>query len=283
MSLRVLESQQKYKKVHGRRSDLVSELMLASKNVYNTAIYFQKRWYELYNLICQHQIDHLDQCLPHLTRADVQALFKFAKRTGDRDAMYALYTAHNDPILLKVVNDDHRVSELSSMSGNRQAPLGSVQSYKEILNTIAAMDGSPILHSYSMRISESQSQQLNAFIQDLKNVLKKSVENKTITETRRQLKKESMKKESMEKKRDKKTRPSNILPPAYLGEFLMDLYCQRITSSYKSMSSQAAQQTVKKVDQAYKSFFSYGPACQPRYNRTQKYNLVFQKKFFSHR
>jgi IS605 OrfB family transposase len=83
---------------------------------------------------------------------------------------------------------------------------------------------------------------------------------------------------------DKESYITHLLPPTFLGMPYMDLFVKMNIPSYRLISSQVAQQTIKKIEDAYDGFFELlrggFKASVPGYNRTNKFNLIFQKDLF---
>lgn len=76
----------------------------------------------------------------------------------------------------------------------------------------------------------------------------------------------------------------NHVLPSYLDKTFTDTYVKQNIPSYKGISAQVAQQTLKKVDEAYKTFFSLvskgKSARTPTYIKGTKFNLIFQAQSF---
>lgn len=263
--MRSVVIQKKYRRQPRKQLSLVTSMMSSSKHIYNSAVYFQRKWYEMIQLLCAYQITHMDEYISRYTESDVRILFKYSIQHNHVEHAKRLYCLNGDSEWLRFVRDDNLRRIFQSMTSDNRCPKGDHQTNQDIINSINKLD------------LESSSKQLKEFKESLWAVLSKAMENRTQT-----LARQKITKASCSQKRKSATQSICVLPPTYLGLTYMDLYVKQNIPSYKAISSQVAQQTIKKVDEAYKSFFSNPTDNRhlPRYQRVEKYNLIFQKNSF---
>ena len=245
--------------------------MLHSKNIFNSAVFLQKRWYEVINVICKYHVKNIEQSLPLLTTNDCKVLFKYCLQIKDNETMKKIYqVSSNKKELLDLVKEKESFKVIktkgTSKNGITQTPL-------DILNCIC----NPTIEKLITDMP---------FFDDVLPRLKMMLSKKQLNESQTLQKKEVTEENTDEKDDAEKEKGiTNLLPPTYLGFGYMDLYVKMNIPSYELIGSQVAQQTIKKVDKCYCGFFgSLNAGIQhvkpPNYNKTNKFNLILQKDSF---
>lgn len=273
-----------------------------SKNIFNSAVYFQRRWYDIIELLHRDCIDHLDDYITYLTASDTATLFKFCAKRKDIQNMKKLYSIN--PKVIQYVEDGDTKAALKSTRVTKELKprTGKNQNNDEILSSVIRVQG--LLPNFTLS-SAYQHQQLREFLPAIEQVLHCVIKNKKATDEKKQKREEQNghesalkpKKQRKTSKRAKKvlkceedelptaSNPTNFFPPSYLGCTYTDIYTRSFVESYKLLNSQVAQQTLRKVDQCYKSFFALREngsknAQPPKYIKSSRYNLIFQKDSF---
>lgn len=211
-------------------------------------------------------------------------LIKYCNRRGYLDHIRTLYGAHSDPSILQFIRDDGLRQDLSQYTSNVRKPQGKTQNWEDIHRHIEMLECSTVFNHWMSQQSDDRSTQMFEFISHIKAVLvTQSVNQKKTTEKRvaKQVDGNNKRKRNNKSVKDIVESQPNVLPPTYLGETSMDIYTKQNIPSYKLFGSQTAQQTIKKVHKAYLSFFSYPSSLPPQYQRSDKFNLVFQKNSFT--
>ena len=202
--------------------------------------------------------------------------------------------------LLSCIKDVIMQGEFKRYIPTIKSKNGKTQTINMQLETLKKMEASDMyLKIKEYNVSSGMHKHVVDFIPNMEEVLLKMIQNKDITEARREEKKAvsdiPLVKKGRGKKKIKEEAYSNtekeevfnVVPPSYMGFGFMDLYVKQNISSYKLLNSQTAQQTIWKVDDAYKSFFEKitkgldGDHSPPNYIRTNKYNLICQNNSFA--
>lgn len=289
---RCIVSQLKFGK-KSKKMVTVREQMLRSKNVYNSGVYFQRKWYELTRLICIQTLSSLDTYIPYLTKHDIETLIKFAIKEGDLASAHRLFQLHQDEDILSFIKDKEVRNSFIVVNENLRRQVGRSQTSAEILDKVRQLESSEFFQLIVEDKPEKKGHLLT-FIDQLKVVLSKAVTNKEATEKKKAADKnkdkvtDKKKAANSKEEGNKENAPKipRVLPPSYLGMTFIDLYVKQFIPSYSEISSQVAQQTLQKVNDAYSGFFESTKngivgAKPPMYNRTDKYNLIFQTNSFN--
>jgi IS605 OrfB family transposase len=292
--MRCLTSSLKFPK-NSINNKILNFQMLHSKNIFNSAIFFQKRWYEIIGLFNKYYTDNIDDYLFEFTNNDCKTLFKYCLGTKNRICIQKIYQVYNKKKeLLELIDDDNLKNILKNLPSLELCKKGRGQNTNEILES---------LNQYNISLYA-----FPEFIQNVKNVLEVKIQNELLTLERNKIKRELKLMKLEDKNVDEneitelnneikelnikidelnidKNLPINLLPPIYLGFSYMDLYVKLNIPSYKLISSQVAQQTIKKVDDSFISFFEsrndgYNKAKPPEYNKKNKFNLIFRNESF---
>ena len=269
--------------------------MLQSKNIFNSSIFFQKRWYDVIGLFNKYYTDNIDDFLFEFTDNDCKTLFKYCLGINNRICLQKIYQVYNKKKdLLELVDDDNLKNILKNLSSLELCKKGRKQNTYEILES---------LNQYNISLYNFPD-----FIQNIKNVLEVKIQNETVTRNEYKIKRELKLMRLEDKNLDEKeiielnneikelnnkinelnidkNLSVNLLPPNYLGVSYIDLYIKLNIPSYKLISSQVAQQTIKKVDDSFTSFFElrnngYNKAQPPNYIKSNKFNLIFKNESF---
>jgi IS605 OrfB family transposase len=257
-------------------NEIIKFQMLHSKNIFNSAIFFQRRWYDIIQLYQKYYFDNLNDYLFELTSNDCLILFKYCLTNKNKDKLSKIYQVYNNKKeLLKYINDDELKIYLKSLPSLELCKKGRIQEANEILDN---------LNQYNISLYDFPD-----FIQNIKSVLEVKYQNELSTIENNKVKLMRLEDKNLNinelNTKISKNLIVNLIPPQYLGEYYMDLYVKMFIPSYKLIGSQVAQQTIKKVDKSYTGFFEsknegYIKAQPPNYNRTNKFNLIFQKESF---
>lgn len=270
-------------------------MMEHSKNIYNSALFFQRRWYCFTRCICEYYILHINEYIELFSKHDIVELFKYSLKQEKIDCIKKLYVQYGNKSLLEYVKDDGMKDVLKNLSFTRKkSQVGVTQSSKDILECIKFYE-TTCEYNNIVSSNEDKDKLLREFLPKLKTVVDTLLENNELTRNRNERHLMVMEDKYFNedihklyvqkvKKKPVKTNNKNLIPPTYLNMSYMDLYVKQNIPSYKQISSQAAQQTIKKVQSAYESFFGLikngYKASTPRYIKTNKYNVIFQSNSF---
>lgn len=322
-TMRSLSIQQTYRKVSKYRDDIM-KLMNSSKNVYNSALYVQRKWYEFHRECLVFYMENLQKYLPFFTKSDVEYLFKYSLSLKDEEKAKILYATYGNKSLLEYVVDTNLKEVLQSIRFTGKSECGLKQTTDDMLRTMYKIENSDLFWHRMQNRTTEHVKQLIEFYQRFKNVLATMTLNKKETtkgkETKEMERKENEKlgivvnkplttrvaQRQTEKRKTRTTNPDkkkpvkkgkqnieasetvknvNLIPPSCINMMYTDIYVKESVSAYQELNSQSSQQTLRKLDAAYSSFFELRKkgiyANSPKYIKTERYNVIFQKNSFS--
>ena len=250
---------------------IINNQMQHSNNIFNSAVYFQRRWYESITKLYDHVVNNIDEFYEQLTDHDCTVLFKYCKSNTNKlvyeTCMKKLYQIYDKPKeLLKLIDDDNIKLRLTEEKTSQICKKGRFHTTSELLDCV---------NSYTHIMTNVQ---FPDFLDQLKNVI--------ITKNKNEIKTTEALEKNKEPDELDLTLPINLLPKSFLGHSFMDLYVKQNIPSYKHISSQVAQQIIMKVEKNYTGFFEaqkagYNKARPPNYcEKDGRFNLIFQKNSF---
>lgn len=158
----------------------IREQMLCSKNVYNSGVYFQRKWYEVIRLIYTQTLSHLDIYLPYLTKNDIDVLLKFAIKEGDITSAQRLFQIHQDKSIVSFIKNDDVRNSFVVVDKSLRRQVGRNQKPVEILDTIRKLEASEFFQLYVEDKPEKKTHLLT-FIEQLKEVISRAITNRKTT------------------------------------------------------------------------------------------------------
>ena len=253
-----------------------------SKNVYNAALYFQRKWYSIVKILYTDCLRNLEDYAPYLSSRDVERLFKFSIANNDTSSLKKLYSI--SPSLIKHISDDALRDELKQVKKCKSLKprRGRNMTPDEVRTVVHRVTGHYILDELNSGLRG----QLIEFLPRLLSVFDRLIKfrlDKKNKKAEERLAEEVMEEDCEEEAESNPDTPPHFFPPSYLGISYMDLYVKMYIPSYKCISSQSAQQTVKKLNEAYVGFFESQKkgivtARPPKYIRSQNYNLIYRSE-----
>jgi len=288
------------------KKNLLKTLCSHSRAIYNSVIYFQRQLYYLRKLQIEYYINNIDEYYELLSIDDIIYIIKYIIKNktnlGNDDVTIInnlLKNVYNEDISVIKKNIKHKqINELFNkllLSGKiRNGKTISIKmDYLTISNKLKLLKK---IIKFPKKIEKRMltflDETINIFIIKHKIYNSEYSKSRRITRKNKRDKKYSNKKNnSSKKKKSNKKKESinyynkiNIIIPMFYSEDVCDLYIKTYVDSYKYLYSQVAQQTIKKVDKSYKSFFSSikskkinGKINVPNYlDKNGVYNLIFQ-------
>lgn len=238
-------------------------------------------------LIVKHIIDNFNKYKNNLSHNDIIILFKYAfVNKYNFSIIKKLYSLSfvEDKLISLVTSDKKMCDKLSKIKLSDLHSLSVSQTFDDTLQTfINFKDNIKLLY----KNSEFYDQLIETFKKRISKVGTGNNKN-----TKKKSKKDIKKKDDSDTKKKDDKKPDvtikNIIPQSYYGHIsnLSSTYVQLYIDNYKFIYSQVANQTLKKVDEAFKSFFEH-KKIDPKTNlpnylsKKDKYNLIFQGNSFS--
>ena len=319
------------------KNKLLDSMCYHSKAIYNSCLYFQRQMYYIRTLLIEYYIDNIDDYYGLFSISDIIHIIKYIIKHNPTFSQKEIKICCNllkriykgDISTVKKKINNKKIDKLINIMIKKKLikKKGKLISISMNYNLIATT-----LNNYKNKLNFIKDKnRLNIFINRAIEIfkLKDSIYNSDYSKKRREYRKrqreEEEKKKSSVKRMDraplgikqvnkkfKKTVKNiqntniytkhNIIIPMFYTEDVCDLYIRTFIPSYKYLYSQVAQQTIKKVNLAYKSFFASiktfsNKSCNysknnfksknrnkkinmPKYLNTDNYNLIFQKTSF---
>jgi putative transposase len=265
---------------NSQKHKALRDATLSSKNVYNSALYCQRKYYSLVQILHQYVVEHFNDYKESLSTNDVKCLFKYCIRNRLLSEAQLVFSVHGSKDMIESIKDEELRSHFQVNKSRRKG--GRSQTASEIIRVFDHLKNTSHFEQVLSNKTDNERHQIKEYVIALQNVLAAKSESQQNTVTR---KRDNMTENEKEIADSKKKKLANVLPPVYLSEHFLDLYVKQNIPSYQDIGSQVAQQTIRKLDKAYESFFErvklgQTGACPPKYNTTQAYNLVFQNNSF---
>jgi len=230
----------------------------------------------LRKLLIVYYINNIDSYYNQFSLNDVIQILKFIIKNNNTIDKHDLYVcnkllnnlyADDISIIKKNISNKQIINLLNEIDIKKlkKGKTISSVSYKTVLDVLKLFNSKPFAFK----------QQFEIFIKQAIDVFTK----KWIIKLNKKKKTDKTKKGTIK---------MNIILPIIYSEDVCDIYVKTYCPSYKYLFSQVAQQTIKKVDKAYKSFFASIKSSNinhkvslPKYlSKTGLYNLIFQKQSF---
>jgi len=252
----------------------IDKVSRSTKYIYNTGLFCRRQWYSLYKKQIEYYIENIDTYIEQFSPSDRLKL--------------ASYSKDNNDFVKKIINYSHK-SEVTLKHFDTETTEQILEDYEETID----MDFTEISDKISsIPLDEKES----ILIEYQKEIIaplrhKESVKGKRKkTDEQEEKMKERVEKET-EKLNKMKKRFGNIINKKSIiinsvpNRDVIDAYVRSKCDSYRDVSSQSAQQTLKKLDKSYKSFFESikNPSLNarlPKYLKSNHFNVVFQKQSF---
>jgi putative transposase len=256
--------------------------MLSSKLIFNKGLYCQRIWFSRVHIqIIQYYIDNLDIYLDNFSTEDKLTLFKILMYKRDVKNMNKILSCIEGHEYKKFVNarsDALTFIKTDILIDVKITKNDSNINYIHNFKTI-----SDIINKIKIRNFSDKYGDLDEYL----TILKEAIDNKIKNE----------KKTSVNKKQKKSKKIKfHKIPSSYLNTDIVESYVkkqfelERIQlnkkdNMYNLIGSQVAQQTLKKLDKSFVSFFGKKKknlkANIPSYLKSDRFNLIFQKTSFT--
>ncbi len=279
----------------GRKDDLLIKILYfqtaQSRAVYNSGIYFQRQYYIIRMLVIKHILDNIKKYVNRLSHNDIVVLFKYALfNKYDFSIIKKLYNlSYIEDNLISLVAYDKKIHDkLSKIKIEDSNSLSICQTFEDTLQTLTLIKDDIKSECKNSEFFDQLIETLNKRINKLGTGNNKNAKKKPKKNKEKDKKKANDQKDSKKVKKEPKVTIKNIIPPTYYNHMsnLSYTYVQLYIDNYKFLYSQVANQTLKKVDEAFLSFFEkkkVDPKTNlPNYlSKEDKYNLIFQGNSFS--
>jgi len=171
--------------------------MLHSKNIFNSCIFFQRRWYDIIQIHYDYYIKNIDKYLFYFRSKDCKELFNYCLKINNISCLKKLYQVYDKKKeFIQKVDDELKVI-LKKLPSLQKCKTGKSLDATEILNHLSC---------YNIYLNDYP---------DFMHQLIKVLELKLLNEEKTNINK----KVTQQKETD-----LNLIPPSYLGTDYMDLY-----------------------------------------------------------
>lgn len=279
-------------------SDIIITQMECSKLIYNKGLYCQRTWFSrVRQIIIGYYISNIDLFLMDFSTADKILLFKIFFWKRDVDGMNKIlsyirnWESADFDILINIVKQKIDNCNLIDPIIIETDKISYKYDYQSIIDITKEIKTENFVDKYG---------DLREFIINLREALKIKIDNQieTLKNPNRKRAKKAKKIKVVKVKKDVLIN-KHLIPNAYLDISIVEQYVKiqfkmekekknvnndkHYDNPYEMIGSQVAQQTLKKLDEAYSSFFEKikkEKASPPRYLDTMRFVLVFQGASF---
>ena len=264
--------------------NILVEQMMASRIVYNQALYFQRSWFTMRNKMIDYYIDNMNQYMISFSTEDKKVIFSELIRRKDCDKIDWLYffsCAQEVDSFKGVIEDVKKI--------NPEYVLSQPMLFKR--GTYTYQHDARTYKCCIAKVGTASFDDKNAGVVFL-NIFNIVVDEKI------------RKNDILQREKKVFHCENHLIPPSYLPPDMMEHYVKihfgdlskkNKYNALEMIGSQVAQQTMRKLDDAYKSFFAkmkkYTARRKnnkhkeeiprpPSYSKTNGYSLIFQKTSF---
>ena len=273
--------------------------MECSKAIFNTGLYCQRLWFSrVLPIIFDNYIEKLDTHLKQFSPLDKGRLFDYLIFKKDVKNINKIlgYVRESEKAIINVLIEKAKhfikgceLIEPNFVKTTKTAYTYDFQKTVDIFNTIG-------IDKFKDEYGD-----FSEFIEKIKKALTHKIDNqkKTADKKKKIIKDEEPEEPKEPVKQVKSTRnrksstthiiaqPTNachLIPSGYMNTDVLEAYVKNI-DSYKMICAQVAQQTLKKLDESFKSFFALKKAGlkanPPKYLKSnERYVLIFQNTSF---
>lgn len=268
---------------------IIDTICSGSKNTINSGIYFCRHWYILYNLIIDYYINNIVKYIKFLTFNDKIKLIDYIVRK-DKD----LDEIENIKCCTSILDSmtDKEIMEINGIYNDSYI----ITTLISIYNLIHGIDDIKLTAYKNKKKKDENNDVVNdsnfnfhCFANQLKNIRNSlKYDKKDIVSFNIFI--DDIIKMSNNKKSDKESEiKCNKIPPSYINSMIYYTYVQNKIKTDTYLASQVQQQTLIKLDAAYKSFFSLLKKKEnknkknslPKYlKKDEKYNAIYKSNSF---
>ena len=227
-----------------KKFNTIDSLSRSSKFIYNTALFCRRQWYSLHKTQIKYYVENIDQYIGEFSPDDRIKIAYFAK--DNKEVIQKLIEhSHTSEISLRRYADSKIKQQLEHCEKTVQMEITDVL---ENIRNIEIGTNNTILEEYKSDIIQSIAHKNNV----------NGKREKTKEQLEKMKEKEEENKEKMDRLRNKYGNivlKKSIIISSIPNAVVIDKFVKTKCSSYKDVSSQTAQQTIKKVEKSYKSFF----------------------------
>ena len=105
-----------------------------SKQVFNSGIFFQRRWYDAQRIMYQDCLDNLEDYVSYLSTSDLDRLFKYCVESDNVHGIKKLYSLY--PKLVPKNSKYSHVIKITNVSRDLKPHRGRCQNASEILHSV---------------------------------------------------------------------------------------------------------------------------------------------------
>jgi putative transposase len=280
-------------KLPNHKMIIVDSLCYHSKNIYNTGIYFCRHWYILVGLIISHYIANYKEYFDLFSLSDKYIILsKILSFDPNLSITEYLDLCHQivDSLAFYELIDFKDLGELhpnlNELLEKKLSSMERPKTKRQPRSQTAPFDiASFVLGLEKIKcdiIFYKDPENFNTYMDDLILVYKNRP-----PPVKKVKKVKKVKNVDDEPDNGDKTQKPNIIPPSFIGSVLNYVYVKHITQKDSPIGSQCLQQTLKKVDEAYKSFWGLlrtntnHKVNLPEYKRkNDRYSVIFQNNSF---
>ena len=271
-----------------------------SKKIRNSTQFLISQWHRIYLAQITYIANNLDQYIDKFSIDDREKICKHLYYTKNKDNMEkVISTSHPSEELNELFNTSYKTLSIDTPKFQPS----NYMSIRDELNIFKEMQNNNII------LKKYNDDSIDEYVLNMMSVLEKDSINKEETkrkeiEKSNNLENESKKKTKLIDKKDaKRTKKSlkikkpikskkdtdnektDIIMSSFPRFTILDLYIKMYYKEGKLIGSQCVQQTIKKVLEAYKSFFKKRvndkKTKKPKYLKKEHFNVVFQNNSFN--
>ena len=238
-------------------------------------MFCRRQWYCLYKRQIEHYIENIDSYIHLFSPSDRLKIVKHVKENKTVIEKIIKHSHKSESCLVKMIEKCEIEQTLTNYE--KSTPM----EFSELARSISSIEveeTNTILREYQKEIIEPIIHKGNVKGKRKKNEEQEKKDNEKKKEQEEKLSKEKNKYGRIINKK-------SIIIDSVPNRDVIDSYARIKCSSYQDVSSQTAQQTLKKLDKAYQSFFESikNPklnAQLPKYLTDNHFNVIFQRQSF---
>ena len=264
---------------------LLKRMTQCTKNIYNSSLYCSKRWYDFYRILTKRYADNVNNHLQEFSPHDRLIVAKYFKSTQDSESLNVVLTnSHkSEKELLQLKNPDANV--LQVLEEKEKSVLNDFQYTKESIESISDEE---IREYYTYMVDPVKKEGAIRQMCTYKTNIVAAITHK-IEHTKPPKDDDNEKGESESTTKLKCIEKTNLIITSSPCFDIINSYVTNTCRSYRQISAQAAQQTIKKLKAAYDSFFELqkdsslrSKSRPPKYLTDNHYPLIFQQNSFKY-
>src|SRR3972149_8723777 len=242
---------------------IINHQMECSKAIFNTGLYCQRIWFSrVLKIIFNYYVDNLDTYLEQFSPEDKSRLLNhliFKKDVNNINKILGYVKLSEKTLITELIKKAKRIIEGCELIEPNFIDTNKITYTYDFQKTV------DLLNTTSIDKFKDEYGDISDFVEKIKKSFMHKIENQKKPKKAKPKKKTKPKKKEAKSTKNKKpstktpaTQPeskSHLIPCSYINNDILESYVKNI-ESYKMIGSQVAQQTLKKLDESFKSFFA---------------------------